>query len=737
MSTTQAPNEPVTLDNCDREPIHIPGLVQSHGALLAFDKLWRVTHASANAALLLDVPIPEVGESLAPSHFGGHADVHALLKATREDVEAQPQACETVLGEKVFDVITHRMGDCVVIEFELRPASRQDEVGDFALKAHRAMDRLKRQGDVESLLGLTVQAVRDLTGFDRVMAYRFLHDDSGEVVAEVKVDELEPFQGRRYPASDIPAQARRLYVVNSLRLIADVDAPPVSVVAASAELPPLDMSHCVLRSVSPIHIEYLRNMGVAASMSISIVVNGKLWGLVACHHRSPIQVPYSVRMACDVLAQVLAANVQSLLAREQARRTDEAARLRARLIEAVLHAEDPSSALAGMAEPLADAFGAHALLIAEDAKLHVHGDIQHTTASRIVRWLAKSSAPGSDLLQTHAVPEMSQELASICGPWCGLLALRFDALADGWLVLLRREQIETIQWGGKPEKNYVSGPLGPRLTPRGSFEVWKQEVRGTSVPWSQAELALGRQLLDELARASSTRMGEINRARTQLLAMLGHDLRDPLQSISMAAKVLEQSPQGASEVGTRMGQRIQSSSSRMARLIGQVLDASRLQTGLGLQMQFKEVDLTCLLEDLLDEAQTAYPGVRMIRELPKSMVVRADADRMAQLFTNLVSNARHHGTPGESIIVQLSHRGDDVVFEVSNSGPAIAAELVPHLFTAFKRQPEANARNKGGLGLGLYIAQAIAGGHGGGLNYSYAEPYVIFSARFPLSNPPG
>jgi signal transduction histidine kinase len=264
--------------------------------------------------------------------------------------------------------------------------------------------------------------------------------------------------------------------------------------------------------------------------------------------------------------------------------------------------------------------------------------------------------------------------------------------------------------------------------------VWKQEVRGTSVPRSEFEQALGRQVLDELARACATRMSEVNRARTHLFAMLGHDLRDPLQSITAAARVLEKSQDGTGAVQSRLGQRIQSSSSRMARLIGHVLDASRLQTGLGLQLRFEDVDLTRLLEDLLDEAALAYPGVRMIRKLPKSLLVRADADRLAQLFTNLVSNARHHGTPGEPVIVQLSNRGDDVVFEVSNMGSPIAAELVPHLFAAFKQRPDSAPRNKGGLGLGLYIAQAIAGAHGGSIHYSYAEPYVIFSARFPATS---
>lgn len=452
-------------------------------------------------------------------------------------------------------------------------------------------------------------------------------------------------------------------------------------------------------------------MGVQASMSISIVVNGKLWGMLACHHDTALQVPYSVRMACDVLAQVLAANVQTLLARTEAVQLAEGARLRTRLIEAVLHADDPVGALASMAPCIAAAFDAGALVIAEGAKLVVHGELTREQAARITRWLQSPEAPAEDVLVTHAAAALSPELAAACGNWCGLMALRFDEMAGGWLVLLRREQIETIRWGGKPQKEYVSGPLGPRLTPRGSFDVWKEEVRGTSVSWSEPEQLLGRQLLDELARASTTRLAEINRARTHLLAMLGHDLRDPLQSITMAGRVLERGPGDGS--GARIGQRIQSSSSRMARLIGQVLDVSRLQTGLGLQIRQAPTDLAHLVRDLLDEARTGYPATPIVHEIPETLELPADADRMAQLFSNLISNARHHGRPGEPITVRLDATADEVVFEVSNSAPPIADALVPRLFDAFKRPATVEVRNKGGLGLGLYIANAIAKEHGG------------------------
>ena len=730
---------PINLDNCAREPIHIPGLIQSHGAMLAFDAGGLVTHASANARTLLGPMAPAIDEALTHAHFEGDLGVQGaigdLLAPAHHEDDGLPTSIEVRLNAQVFDLVVHRSGGLVIAEFELRPAGI-DVMADFALKAHRAMERIKRQKSMRSLMEFAVGAVRQLTGFDRVMAYRFRHDDSGEVVAEDRSEALEPFVGRRYPASDIPAQARRLYVVNTLRLIADVLASPVALTAAP-QSGVLDMSHCVLRSVSPIHIEYLQNMGVGASMSISIVVNGQLWGMLACHHMSPLQVPYSVRMACDVLAQILAANVQSLTAGEHARRSADAVDLRGRLIEAALHADDTASALVARASDLASAFGAQAVLIAEESKLHVEGDVPRDFAVQLIQWLDAAQPPAGHLLATASLKQLAPALAGGPGVWCGVLALSFDPAAHGWLVLLCKEQIETIEWGGHPEKTYKIGPLGPRLTPRGSFDVWRETVRDSAVPWDTYDLEFGRRLLDELLRARAARLADISRGRSELMAMLGHDLRDPLQSIAMAARLLDKDAEreGARDpsTGRRMGQRIQASSTRMARMIAQVLDMSRLQHGGAVEIHRTEVDLVLLLDDLLDEMRTAHPGVNVVLQAPDTLVATVDGDRMAQVFTNLVSNARHHGAPGEALVVRLGSDGGQALLEVRNVSAPIPPEIEAQLFNAFKRREQANPRNKGGLGLGLYIARAIVAAHGGTIGYAYAAPFVVFSVRFPLT----
>ena len=719
----------VTLVTCDQEPIHIPGAIQSNGLLLAFDADRRLRYASANAAEQFG-SMPALGEILSPRHLGACPAIHALFdEAFAPDAREAvlPLSGEVSVGGHVHDLILHQSGDTLIAEFEHRDQPA-DELATFAVKAHRAIDRLKRQRSLDALLSMATHNIRELTGFDRVMAYRFRPDESGEVVAESVDARLDPFVGRRYPASDIPAQARRLYVSNTLRLIVDVTSAPVAVVGA-ADAPPLDMSHAVLRAVSPIHIEYLGNMGVGASMSVSIVVQGRLWGMIACHHMSARQVPYSVRMACDVIAQILAANVHTLLAKSHGEKVATAADLRARMVEDLLHADDTLAALEPHAAMLASVFEAHAVVLSEGGKLVVEGDVPTETARAIVRWLEVRETQAESLIAIEKLADFPTYLHPLLDMWCGLLAICFDPVANSWLLLLRKEQVETINWGGHPEKNYSHGPNGPRLTPRGSFALWRETVHDTADAWDDTERVIARQMLNEMGRATAARIGELNRARNQLLAVLGHDLRDPLHSISMAARVLEKAPL---EPSGRIGQRIQSSSGRMQRLVSQVLDMSRLQGGLGLGLQLVETRLAPLIGDLLEEASVAQPGALFTHHLDPDVTAEVDPDRLAQVVTNLVGNARHHGAPGEPVSVLLRRHGEDrVELQVRNVGSPIPRELAANLFNPFKRQSLGNERNRSGLGLGLYIAHQIVQGHGGRIDYSFEEPQVVFSVILP------
>ena len=702
--------EPLGLSNCDQEPIHIPGRVQSHGVLLVFGADGCLSHRSANAVDMLGAAAPALGQPLAQTCFVADAAMHGLVQEclAAEADESQPVAIEVALAGRHFELIGHRQGPQLLLELE-RLGEEAALLADDAFKGHRALVRLKRQRSMDDLLAVAVQEVRALTGFDRVMAYRFRHDDSGDVVAEARDPAMEPFVGRRYPASDIPAQARRLYLLNTLRTIVDVGSVAVPIEALDAAAAPLDLSHSVLRSVSPVHIEYLTNMGVAASMSISIVVQGRLWGMLACHHMRPRHVPYRVRSACDVLAHVLAADVQTALARASAARVAAAAATRARAIETLLHAEDGVQALAGEAEALTGMLESHGLVLAERGRVLAATGVAPEAARELLPFLAAQAPLHGGLWLCDSQDGMPAALRDALGGWCGLLALRFSDAADGWLVLLRREEVETIAWGGRPEKEYSHGPLGPRLTPRGSFDVWKETVRGRCVPWSETDLEIARPLLSELARASAARSADLDRARSHLLALLsagvGGAMPDPVD------------PQPAG--------------SRMQRLVAQVLDAAHVRGGAALDLALAPVDLAQLLHAVLVETQSVQPAQRFIREVPRSLVLNGHAARLRQLLACLVGNAARHGAADEAVVVQLRREDEAVVLDVSNVAPEIAAPVLAALFDPFHPGAAGLGAGGDGLRLGLYIARQIARAHGGDLEHAYAEPYVVFTLRLP------
>jgi light-regulated signal transduction histidine kinase (bacteriophytochrome) len=720
----------VDLLNCADEPIHIPGSIQPHGALIFFTAAGLVEGWSGNAPAMLALSL-ELG-----SPFGTLGLPGEVAELVRECVDAiadgdvPPTVAAIVIKEAEYDCVVHATQGRVIAEFEARDVAT-DTVAQFAIKAHGSIDRLRRQKTVQSLLETAVQQVRSFTGFDRVMAYRFRADDSGDVVAEARREDLVPYLGQRYPAGDIPPQARRLYVLNTLRMIADVTYHAVPLLGAEGSAP-LDMSHAVLRSVSPIHIEYLQNMGVGASMSVSIVINGRLWGLIACHHMGPKRVPYSIRMAADVLAQVIASTIQGLESGEETELVARAAAVRTSLVESLLLEEDPLDALIKHAEGLMASTGSHALVATQYGRVVCRG-IDPDCGERIAATLPEGA---HDLLVRQCVDDWQEAVRASAGKWVGLLGLPFDPPSNGWCLLLRPEQVEQVAWGGKPDKSDQFGPMGERLTPRGSFDAWYETVRGCAHAWEDGILTHARMSLGELARVSNARRAQLESTRAQLLAMLGHDLRDPLHSINMAGMVLEKTD--ASEKSGSLGRRIQSSSNRMQRMIGQVLDMSRIDRGLELGVTMDAVDLGALVHDMVEEARLAYPTIAYTVQADCPAVVMADSGRLGQVLSNLLSNARHHGEPNQPIEVRLHCADGEAVIDIANTSAPIPPEIESGLFNPFKRSSLNNPRNRTGMGLGLYIAQQIVREHQGEIAYRHetgaGSGRVVFTVRLPLAH---
>lgn len=723
MNITTSTTAAVTLQNCDSEPIHIPGAIQPSGVLVAIDRRSRLAYVSENAASLFG-GAAVLGEPFDAFSLGHDVAARLVPWLTEFDPDFEPFSFER--DGRHYDVIGHRnANDLLIVEFE-HTREPDTKVNSSLTRAYQTVEKLRRHRSVESLLSTAVKELRGITGFDRVMAYRFHADDSGEVVREARRSDLDDWEGRRYPASDIPAQARRLYIKNTLRIITDALYLPVRVQPSPAMgNKPLDLSSSVLRSVSPIHLEYMANMGVRASMSISVVIGGKLWGMIACHHLDTMHVPYSVRMACEVIAQILSTTIASFEAQARAEKMQASVATINRMILRVLNDDDLLAALSQESPTPADLVGHHASLCLLGSGMTVFGGLApRGDLQEVVQAL---NATKRSTIACDNIAEEFPALQSILVPYAGMLACRFDSVNDGWLIWLRREQIETLVWGGKPEKQYKVGALGARLTPRGSFAEWREVVRDTSTPWLAEEVSAAESLRDELSQISNSRSADNNRARTAMLAMLGHDLRDPLQSISVAAQMLTRSD----GTGAKMGERIRTSSHRMQRLISQVLDLSRLQGGLGLGMQLTRCNLSPLIADIVEEARMANPGVPIEMALDPQVNVVADADRMAQVVSNLLSNACKHGVLHAPVKVAAHHLGDAVTISVTNQGAPIPAAQREQLFAPFKATSLGQARNRSGLGLGLYIAHQIVLSHKGDIDVACEDGWVRFSVVLP------
>lgn len=488
----------VDLTDCDREPIHIPGAIQPHGLLLALDDDDRVVVASTNCRAMIGRDVPDViGQPL--GDIVGHLAARSLALLAesedfREPVRLALDVPGGVLATGEVDVVLHRVGSRLLVEIEPRDGVAALPPVSYR-SARAAVLRLTEAPTVDALLTRLAWEVREVNGFDRVMVYRFDRDWNGEVVAEEKLDRLNSFLGLHYPASDIPAQARRLYTVNWTRLIADLDYTPVPLepVLDPETERPLDQSHGVLRSVSPIHVEYLQNMGVTASMSVSLIVDGELWGLVACHHYSGAHRPsLDARSAAEFLGQ----SASALLADRLRSDGDQAASRASAVVSAVLSdvADDPSEVHeAVLRHPkLLDLFEATGAAVMIDGAIHTVGEVP---SDGMLRKIARAlHEPDEVATATDALGRLDASLAESASVACGALRIGLDS--DRWFLLLRPEILKVVDWGGDPSNKALALAEGPhvRLSPRKSFDKWRQEVRGTSQPWPEWLLETARTL---------------------------------------------------------------------------------------------------------------------------------------------------------------------------------------------------------------------------------------------------
>ena len=637
LQTSASPD----LTLCDREPIHIPGSIQPHGLLLVTDvRTGRVEGVAGNVEGRFlpewaNQPLADlIGQSIDPERF---ADGDTLALAP-------------VVGQReVFDVTAHRSGERILVELE--PAEAPGSGSLAMLSAiDEASHRFERAVGLDDLCHEAADAFRRITGYDRVMVYRFLEDEAGVVVAESDAEGVDSFMNHHFPAADIPRQARQLYVRNRIRVIPDVAYEPALLRSVGEDLRELDLGDAVLRSVSPIHLQYLRNMDVAASASVSIVQDGVLWGLIACHNRTPRRLSLPVRMACRALASGLSRQIR---AKDEAVLYRERIRLRSN--------EDSACAKLGQDTTLAAFFrdagrelrtmlGADGFAAIQGSDIFTHGRCPDEDAIRELAAFARTGAANAPLA-TDRLSEERPEAARYRASASGLLGVTMLTDVPTVLLWFRAEKLEVVNWAGNPHKDVAADPNAV-LTPRSSFEAWTETVRGRSRPWTLAELEsagrLVRRLREERGhqrlRALNEELAATNRENEALLRQkdfllkeVNHRVQNSLQLVTTFLRMQSREAAGGEAVAHL---------AEAQRRIGAVaLVHRRLYSDASVEV----VDLGRYLEELVEElvASLEEGWADQIRFDLVPVLISADrAVHVGLVLTELVINANKYAYGG-------------------------------------------------------------------------------------------
>jgi light-regulated signal transduction histidine kinase (bacteriophytochrome)/CheY-like chemotaxis protein len=566
---------------CDDEPIHIPGAILPHGAMLVIDvATLRILQVAGNLDVLLGA-MPEALLGQCASVLWQPAQIQLLRElAATADLSKPRHVLDPVLrvaAGRPLDASVHRSGDSLVLEFEA--ADPADRYAADPLSGVQAMIQgLQAVDSVTALCQLGAEHVRDVTGYDRVLVYRFMADESGWVIAESRDARLEPFLNLHYPAADIPRQARALYLKSWLRLITQVNYAPAPLTPALNPITgaPLDMSHAVLRDVSPIHREYLRNMGIDASMSISIIRRGELWGLIACHHYSPRLLPRHLRAVCELFGAMFSLQLE---ARDKGDRFD--ARLASRMVLQNLmlnlaSADDYALGLTQQSpnlldyiqcgEPAPDGTRLGGVAVAVAGHLTFLGETPSgPEIAKLVAWLNTHMTPQAGIFETDRLGEIWPAAAAFARIASGVLVISVSEEVSDYIIWFRPEQVHTSTWAGAPVKLLQEGPDGWRLSPRKSFQKWQETVRGRSLPWTDADTDAAFDLRVSLLHVVLRRINAAARERRLaaerdqlLMAELDHRVKNTIANIQSLVMQTSQSADSLTGFVKGLDGRIQS-----------------------------------------------------------------------------------------------------------------------------------------------------------------------------------
>ncbi|CAN5333842.1 ATP-binding protein [soil metagenome] len=723
---------------CAREPIRIPGCIQPHGVLLVLEPdSWKVLQASVNATSVFGLPADPVGRRLDEL-----PDMNGLsCRLVDGFSQRQPQFTFGWLRAGTgWQLTAHHTGQGVLVEFERdERAADEDQVASLNSVLRQFVADIEHIEETQELYDSAARQVHKLTGFNRVMIYRFDADWHGTVVAQSSDGVLPSYLDLRFPASDIPPQARELYVLNRIRLIASSDYQPVEVQPAASPVDgqALDLSLSVLRSVSPVHLEYMRNMGTGASMSMSIIVEGRLWGLISCHHQQPRRVSARVRAACDFLSHIVSMQVGVRERSAYAASRTMLRRVETELVTYLTRAPSFQDGLAANGELWMRVTGATGAAVVLGSSIQRVGDTPSLEQiETLAHWLNSEAHPGA-LFQTDHLSKVHPAATDYADVASGLVAASISQVHAGYLLWFRPEVVRTVTWGGDPSK--AVDPRNGRLAPRHSFEIWKELVRGRAGPWSQAELDaaadLRSSIIDFVLRRAEERAGlteqleKSNRELESFSYSISHDLRAPFRHIIGYARLLKDRERNLDDKSQHYLGSIVDSALAAGTLVDDLLHFSQLGRS---SLSIGAVDMNKLVAESILALSHETQGRAIEWDIGALPPTRGDGSLLRQAVTNLVANAIKYSAARQPARIRIhgERRHHETVYAFEDNGVGFDMAYVGKLFGVFQRLHRAEEYE--GTGIGLALTRRIIDRHGGWIQ---ADGELDVGATFRIGLP--
>ncbi|PHI18749.1 hypothetical protein CEQ90_16470 [Lewinellaceae bacterium SD302] len=732
------------LANCDAEPLHLIRHFQGHAVLIVVDaESLLIKACSTNLAELTDRGLQDIIESDCRLIFDQET-IEMITSIIQTEQYADHNPIELPLWRNELcpygaNLIMHHNGRFLVLELE--PRDPQAAASAFLLKVDKSLQRISNVVNGENLYDTLVTEVRRLSDFDRVMLYKFDEAYNGDVVAEAKLTELPPYLNLRYPHTDIPKQARDLYLRTAVRHIVDTNPARISGVVSAANLPDIDLALSANRGSSPIHLEYLKNIGVGATMSIAIILEGKLWGLVACHHGSPKLIDYRLRSVFAMMGNIMSSHLalrESNKFRDQMLRTS---LIRARLFDKMREEADIFRGLTGASSKLTKLMEAEGAAILLDDKITLIGKCPpEDIVLQLTRWLEIKQ---DSLYHTHVLEKELEEEDWFAGEVGGLLAIRLGFDSGEYILWFRPKIVETVHWGGDPAARKLVENGKVRLNPEISFAKWKEETRGKSRKWGRHHLDAAVALRNDVKEIILEKYQEVRRENSELSSAYGslenysytvsHDLRAPLRNIKGFAEILwEDYGNLLDETGKYAIQTITDSVGKMERLIDDILKFSKVGSK---EMELTEIDLRDLLMDIWEDHRPSHDVISLQLELSQQTIF-GDRNRIRQMFANLISNSIKYARQSEEgswIKITSTGNNGHCYFEVTDNGIGFDMRYAEGIFNVFNRLVSEDKYE--GSGVGLAIVHRVVELHDGEITVD-SKPGTGTDFKISLPNQP-